>query len=141
LRTDSVLVRRVCESRGEGTVEHTKGLEVANAAAIYCLTWTHSAETTTPSHTSLPSLRRAQGRVKLSAFTCMQRCGITKLARLGATHPVVRIKNIDPSRANLSIISLPQSNPLMRILGCKATHYSNQGGRLRLSDGSARVAT
>ena len=118
-----------------------QGLEVANAAAIYCLTWTHSAETTTPSHTSLPSLRRAQGRVKLSAFTCMQRCGITKLARLGATHPVVRIKNIDPSRANLSIISLPQSNPLMRILGCKATHYSNQGGRLRLSDGSARVAT
>jgi hypothetical protein len=29
----------------------------------------------------------------------------------------------------------------MRILGCKATHYSNQGGRLLLSDGSARVAT
>jgi len=104
LRTDSVLVRGVCESRVEGTVEHTKRLEVANAAAIYCLIWTHSAETTTPSHTSLPSLRRAQGRVKLSAFTCMQRCGITKLARLGATHPVVRIKNIDPSRANLSII-------------------------------------
>jgi len=71
----------------------------------------------------------------------MQRCGMTKLARLGATHPVVRIRNIDPSRANLSIISLPQSNPLMRILGRKARHYSNQGGRLRLSDGSARVAT
>src|SRR5437868_14616759 len=96
-----------------------QGLEVANAAAIYCLTWTHSAETTTPSHTRLPSLRRAQGRGKLSAFRCMQRCGITQLARSGATHPVVSIKNIHPSRANLRISNLPQSNPLMQSLGCK----------------------
>ena len=45
---------------------------------------------TTPLHTSFPSSRCEQGRVKLCALIPMQRFGITKLARFGATQPAVQ---------------------------------------------------
>src|SRR5438445_407777 len=81
-------------SRVWGDCRAHQGLEVANAAAIYCLTWTHSAETTTPSHTSLPSLRRAQGRVKLSAFTCMQTWRLGFFQDASRLQKKVRLSNI-----------------------------------------------
>lgn len=51
------------------------------------------ASTTTPSQTSLPSVRCTHGRVKLSALTFRQRWGTTKFARLGAAHPVAGAQN------------------------------------------------
>jgi hypothetical protein len=50
---------------------------------------THFAVMTTPSQTSFPSSRCEQGRVKLWALIPIQRLGITKLARFGATQPAV----------------------------------------------------
>ena len=55
---------------------------------------THVAVTTTPSQTSFPSARCTQGRVKLWTLIFMQRRGITKLARLGAIHPVATMQTV-----------------------------------------------
>jgi hypothetical protein len=55
---------------------------------------TQVAVTTRPSHTSFPSARCTHGRVKLCTLIFMQRRGTTKLARLGATHPVASAQTI-----------------------------------------------
>jgi hypothetical protein len=55
---------------------------------------TQVAVTTTPSQTNFPSARCTHGRVKLCTLIFMQRRGTTKLARLGATHPVARVQRI-----------------------------------------------
>ena len=55
---------------------------------------TQVAVTTTPSQTNFPSVRCTQGRVKLCTLIFMQRRGTTKLARLGAIHPVARLQTI-----------------------------------------------
>jgi len=98
---------------------------------------------TTPSHTSFPSSRCEQGRVKLCALIPMQRLGITKLARFGATQPaaqkhiarqIINFRLCPSTRLRISErpclqmpvslhICSPLSDPSMRPLNARVLRY------------------
>ena len=112
---------------------------------------------TTPSHTSFPSSRCEQGRVKLCALIPMQRLGITKLARFGATQPaaqkqiarqIINFRLCPSTRLRISErpclqmpvsmhICSPLSDPSMRPPNARVLRYRKKSRAFRRNPASA----